>query len=109
MTKFTYSRDGMGVEVQAPWGYYRPLEEGTLDYTGRRVVYTLGSACVEASCCGHGSWEYARVEGYLGAGADWQPGGAGTLELDSVDTGEEKAAIAALLTEQYPGVRVEFR
>jgi hypothetical protein len=121
MARTTYTPGDFGNEVQAPWGYYQAVEEGSLDLEGRRLVYTLGSACIEASCCGKGSWNYARVEGYL-VQAGVTPGpaqaadegrppapGSRPVEVDSIDDVQERAAIAKLLVEKHPGVRVEFR
>ncbi len=61
-----------------------------------------------------GSWSYVRVEGYLA-----EDGFAGApavardenvpMEVDTIETTEERAAISGLLTEKHPGVRVEFR
>jgi hypothetical protein len=110
MAKATYSCAGLGTEVQAPWGYYQPLEAGTLDYAGKLVLYTLGSACVETSCCGKGSWSYARVEGYIVTGAQpWQLGSSGPTEVDTVENVQDRVAITMLLGEEHPGIRVEFR
>lgn len=112
MTRVQYSRDELGGEIQAPWGYYQPLEEGSLEYGSRQVLYTLGSACIEVSCCGHGSWEYARVEGYVVDGGTASPGGdaeGATIELETIESAEQRAEISKLIQEQYPGVRVEFR
>lgn len=112
MTKILYSRDELGGEVQAPWGYYQPLEEDSLEYAGRQVLYTLGSACIEVSCCGNGSWNYARVEGYMPDSAEASPGDgsvAVTLELDPVEGPDHRAAIAQSIQQKHPGVRVEFR
>lgn len=113
MTKILYSRNEMGGEVQAPWGYYQPLEEGSLEYGGRQVIYTLGSACVEVSCCGHGSWDYARVEGYVTGDASSSAAEGGVdqaaIELETVDGPDQRAAVARLIEEKHPGVRVEFR
>jgi hypothetical protein len=129
MARTTYTPGDFSSEVQAPWGYYQALEEGSLDLEGRHLVYTLGSACIEASCCGKGSWNYARVEGYLvqgdaapgsaqaadegrppaSAGGSSQGPGSGPVEVDTLDDPQERAAIAKLLVEKHPGVRVEFR
>ena len=113
MTTARYSRAELGVEVQAPWGYYQPLEEGSFDHAGRQVLYTLGSACVEASCCGRGSWSYARVEGYLKDGdtirsADGEAVNR-AIEIELVEGPDQRVSIAKSLREKYPGVRVEFR
>jgi hypothetical protein len=110
MVKSTYSPGDFGSEVQAPWGYYQPMEEGTLEFAGKSVLYTLGSACIEASCCGKGSWTYARVEGYVAGGSSPQGSGAGEpVEIDAIEDPVEKAEIAKLLAERHPGVRVEYR
>jgi hypothetical protein len=117
MSHQPYTPCDTGTEVQAPWGYYQALGEGSLEYAGKRVVYTLGSACIEASCCGKGSWDYARVEGYeveggcapvSGGDAGGGPGSS-PLEIDTIEASQDKAAIAKLLLQKHPGVRVEFR
>jgi hypothetical protein len=100
----------LGAEVEAPSGHYKPLEERFLGHEGRRLLYTLGSACIEVSCCGVGDWQYARVEGYLVE--DSHPRGQGDpggIEIDTIDDERERAAIAKLLEEEHPGVRIEFR
>ena len=50
-------------------GYYTPQKEVRLQYNGREVLYVIGQAVVEASCCGTGSWLYAIVPGYI---VSWQ-------------------------------------
>jgi hypothetical protein len=110
MAKATYSRGDFGNEIQAPWGYYQAFEEARLSYAGREVLYTLGSACIEASCCGKGSWSYARVEGYVAEdGGQPDPAGTDPVEVDTIEDAGERTAIARLLGEVHPGIRVEFR
>lgn len=113
MTRVRYSRDELGSEVQAPWGYYQPQEEGVLEYESRQVLYTLGSACIEVSCCGNGSWEYARVEGYIvdadAASVSGDEPREGALELETVEGAEQRAEVAKLIQDTHRGVRVEFR
>ncbi len=50
-------------------GYYIPQQEVKLEYNGREVLYVIGKAVVESSCCGTGSWTYAIVPGYI---INWQ-------------------------------------
>jgi hypothetical protein len=120
MTRTTYVTGGLGSEVSTPSGYYQPLEEALIDYGGRTILYTAGIACVEASCCGTGSWQYLRVEGYVidnGAFADmsranpaWpEAGEVRTVEIETVEDSEQRAAIDKLLLERHPGARIEFR
>jgi hypothetical protein len=105
-----YSPEDFGSEVAAPSGYYQPLEQGLLEYEGKRVLYTLGSACIEASCCGTASWNYLRVEGFVveDRAAD-RPADGQPLEIDTVEGSGDKKAIGLLLLEKHPGVRIEFR
>ena len=110
MTRSRYVSEDIGSEVATPSGYYQPLEEGYLDYQGRRFLYTLGNACIEASCCGVGDWRYARVEGYVvGHAAGPGGGGNGPIEIETIEDEDERAAVGKLLEDKHPGVRVEFR
>jgi hypothetical protein len=67
-TKYTHLE--LGEEVAAGIaGYYIPQREVRLPHNGREVLYVIGQAVVESSCCGTGSWIYAVVPGYI---VDWQ-------------------------------------
>ena len=50
-------------------GYYIPQKEVRLKYDGLEVLYVVGRAVIESSCCGTGNWAYAIVPGYI---ANWQ-------------------------------------
>jgi hypothetical protein len=113
VARATYMPESLGTEIAAPSGYYTPIEERFLDQDGKRLLYVLGSACVETSCCGTGSWSYARAEGYV---VEQHPpertrGEAGGIpvEVETVEGAAERSAIDALLLERHPGVRIEFR
>jgi hypothetical protein len=110
MTRSTYAREDLGREIEAPSGYYQPMEEAWLEVQGRKVLYVLGMACIEASCCGVGSWSYLRVEGYT-AEDDPIPKlqERGRFSIDTVEERGERKAIITLLRERHPGVRIEFR
>lgn len=106
----TYVPEEFGVEVEAPSGYYVPLEEAFIEHGGRRLLYVLGSYCVEASCCGRGSWNYLRVEGYV-VETEVPPSqdGGTSVYVDTIDDADERAAVSSRLLAEYPGVRIEFR
>ena len=65
IARTSYTREAFGSEVSAPSGYYVPLQEEWIDYDGRRLLCVAGTVCIEASCCGTGSWSYVRVEGQV--------------------------------------------
>lgn len=110
MTIRNYVPEVFGDEVAAPSGYYVPLEEGFVHYNGRRLLYVSGTACIEASCCGIGSWQYARVEGYVVENDSSQSHGDGTgLEIETIEDEGDRMAIRTLLLDKHPGARIEFR
>ena len=49
--------------------YYTPEKEVRLKYDGSEVLYVVGTAVVEAACCGAGNWKYVIVPGYI---VNWQ-------------------------------------
>jgi len=52
-------------EVRTLGGYYLLDKEKRLFFRGREVLYYLGCAVVDASCCGPGGCAYALVPGYI--------------------------------------------
>ena len=50
-------------------GQYILSQEKRLSYNGRQVLYFIGCAVVDASCCGPGGCTYALVPGYV---KDWK-------------------------------------
>jgi hypothetical protein len=46
-------------------GYYIMFKEVKIPYKGREVIYLVGKAVIESSCCGTGNWVYASVPGYI--------------------------------------------
>lgn len=68
-TKYAHLELGKDVDIGIA-GYYTPEREVRLPYKGREVLYVVGRAVVESSCCGAtGSWTYAIVPGFI---VDWQ-------------------------------------
>jgi len=70
-TRTKYSHLELGKDVPTGIaGYYTPLREVRLPYNGREVLYVVGKAVLESSCCGTpGNWVYATVPGYV---LEWQ-------------------------------------
>lgn len=100
----------LGREVAAPAGHYTPLEEHFVNHRGGLVLYVLGRACVESSCCGVGDWEYVRVEGRVERNGLSSYGKAKQeLEVGTIDSEDERKEIVRLLLAEHPGARVEFR
>jgi len=52
-------------EVTAIGGHYLFIKEVRLPYQGREVLYRVGCAAVDRSCCGAGGLGYALVPGFV--------------------------------------------
>ena len=66
----TYTHLPLGEDVEIGiGGYYTPEQELRQKYDDKEVLYVIGKAVVESSCCGTGSWKYAIVPGYI---VNWQ-------------------------------------
>ena len=53
-------------EIRTISGHYMLSRENRLPYNDRQVLYYIGCAVVNASCCGTGGCTYALVPGYIG-------------------------------------------
>jgi len=52
-------------EFEAIGGRYRFLKEEVLEFGGRSVLYLVGAAIFDTTCCGVGGCGYVLVPGYL--------------------------------------------
>ena len=52
-------------EVQSVSGWYRLTKEQRIDVQGRKLLYVVGDAAIDSSCCGVGGCHYAVVPGYI--------------------------------------------
>ena len=69
--------------VRSISGHYILSQEKRLSYGGREVLYLIGCAVVDASCCGPGGCSYALVPGYV---KDWKyKTGSGDLSVSRVE------------------------
>ena len=55
----------LGGEVTAIGGHYVFNREVRLPYNGREIMYLIGYAVVDTSCCGVGGCGYVRVPGFI--------------------------------------------
>ena len=90
-------------------GYYTPEKEVRLKYNGREVLYVVGKAVIESSCCGTGSWVYALVPGYI---INWQntknETGLPISEVATISDTEVQENIRRIIQTNEAVSRVEF-
>jgi len=96
-------------EVRTISGYYVPREEHVIPCNDREVLYIVGDACIDTSCCGTAAWSYIQVPGFL---LHKQiRGGNGQPIVSEVEMITDKACrrqVTESLQKTYPGARVEI-
>lgn len=104
-----YTHTKLNKEVSSIAGYYTPQKEVRLKYNGREVLYVIGQAAIESSCCAAGSWEYAIVPGYI---LNWQnetnKAGLPVSEVEPIPDKETQKNISRIITEAETISRIEF-
>ncbi len=91
-------------------GSYVFIEEGRVPCLGKEVLFFIGLAEVQASCCGRGGGGFIKVPGFL---LSWKAavteGGQPVSEIERVSDEDSRREIRKLLTERYPAfTQVEF-
>jgi hypothetical protein len=91
-------------------GGYLFVEEGKLPYRGKEVLYLVGMAGIEASCCGTGGCAFIKVPGYIRA---WKKerneSGRHVSEVRRIEARDQQKEIQGLLQERHPGFsHIEF-
>jgi hypothetical protein len=96
-----YVHRPLNTEVTAIGGYYRLVKEARLRHGDREVLYLVGQAAFETTCCGVGGCAYAIVPGYVLA---WKsridPDGLPHSDVAPVDNPSDQDAIRRQLVER---------
>jgi len=96
-------------EVRSISGWYLLEKEGTFPWAGQTVLYFVGNACVDASCCGMGGCRYALVPGFVHClHCRQNPEGHWISEVVPIGDGKIRAAIVARLKEEELVSQVVF-
>ncbi len=107
-TKYTHLELGTDV-IAGIAGHYTPQKEVRLKHNGREVLYVIGQAVVEASCCGSGNWIYALVPGYV---VSWQnaenEAGWPVSEVESISDKKARENIRRIIQTTEDASVIEF-
>jgi len=94
-------------EIRSIGGYYKTLEEGTLSFEGKKVLYALRAAHVDTSCCGSGGVGFIAVPGYI---VSWKSetdeSGNPVSEVKRIRDSSEQKLIKQELLKKYPFVSI---
>jgi hypothetical protein len=96
-------------EIRSISGGYELVEEGILEMQGKEVLYVVGNAVIDSSCCGVGGCRYALVPGYVRkfkTGQNEQ--GLWISEVDPIVDRETRQEITQLLKEKEIVQQVQF-
>ncbi len=90
-------------EVRSIGGYYQVIEEATLPFKDREVLYLVEIGCVETSCCGAGGIPFIFVPGYV---VSWRyrenDCGLPVSEVERITDEGERKQVAETLRGKYP-------
>ena len=104
-----YTHLELSKDVHTIAGYYTPLKEVRLKYNSREVLYVVGQAVIESSCCGTGSWGYVLVPGYL---VNWQnktnEAGLPVSEVEPISDGVSRNDIREIINELENIPQIQF-
>jgi len=95
--------------VQSISGQYTLVEEDSLEYGGREVLFVVGVALVDNSCCGVGGCFFIHVPGYLiDRATNTSSDGRQISLVEPVADGPERDGIRAMLERRYPHAQMFF-
>jgi len=102
-----YVHQRLDEEIRSIGGYYKVLEEGVLDFDGRKVLYVLKGAHVDTSCCGEGGLGFISVPGYLSSWKSFtNEDGLAVSEVERVRGKEIQKRLRGILSKKYPYINV---
>jgi hypothetical protein len=104
----TYTHE-LNKEVLSISGWYELEKEERITHQGREILYVVGNAVVDSSCCGSGGCRYAVVPGYV---LSWKSGtnenGLSTSQVEPVRAPEVQSEIRDLLEGREGVTQVQF-
>ena len=99
----------LGEEITAIGGHYVFVKEKQLPFRNRRLLYYLGYAVVDTSCCGVGGCAYALVPGFV---ASWQEkkseDGCLISQVESIHESELQREIRSIIQKREGVQQVTF-
>jgi len=107
---FEYAHRDLEHEVTAIGGHYRFQREVCLAFRGRPVLYLVGYALYDSTCCGVGGCGYALVQGLV---EKWKyrrdTAGFPVSRMAEIDEPKAQAEIGRLIQARETVQQVVFR
>ncbi|MDM8000295.1 MAG: hypothetical protein QUS33_09915 [Dehalococcoidia bacterium] len=105
-----YTHPELGEDIQGRAGFYTAVEELTMPYKGREILYVMGTARLDRPCCGGAcSWGYVQVPGFLvRRHVRRDDSGLPVSEVEIVEDEDDRNRIRQALMDRHPGAQVEI-
>ena len=105
-----YIHRGLNQQITAIGGHYVLVKEVRLPYDGREVLYLVGHAAYDSTCCGTGGCAYALVPGMV---ASWHSSqtkdGLAISRLEPIKSSEAQNQIRRLIERSEAVQQVIFQ
>ena len=99
----------LNAEIRTISGHYVLSRERRLTFNNRKVLYFIGCATVDSSCCGAGGCAYALVPGYI---REWKyikdSGDLSVSRVEPIRDAGTQSEIRRLILEKEPVQQVNF-
>jgi hypothetical protein len=96
-------------EIRTISGHYILSRENRLPYNDRQILYYIGCAVVDSSCCGTGGCAYALVPGYI---RQWKyklnAGNLAVTQVEPIGNKSDRQALRRLIKEKEGLQQVDF-
>lgn len=107
--KMEYSHPRLNEPVTAIGGHYVLVKEERLPFRGREVLYLVGYAVIDTSCCGIGGYGYALVPGFV---VEWKARtddqGRPVSRIEPIRDEAVRHEVARLIRQREPVHQVTF-
>ena len=106
----SYVHHPLGEPVEAIGGSYLLVKEDRVDFEGRQVLYVVGHAAFDSTCCGVGGCGYAAVQGFvLRYRGETNAEGLDVTEVEPIEDDRRREALRKILLESEAVTEVTFR
>ena len=105
-----YVHPGLDQQITAIGGHYVLVKEVRLPFHGREILYLVGHAAFDTTCCGPGGCAYALVPGFV---ASWHSSqtedGLAVSQIEPVDDAGTQNKIRRLIERSETVQQVMFQ
>jgi len=105
-----FVHESLNQEFSAIGGHYLFTDEVRLPFHGRKILYLLGSAVFDRTCCGYAGFGYALVPGFI---LNWKykenEEGLPISQMERIRTEAVQEELGSLIKQKEAVQQVKFR